>query len=116
MSNSAISRPVWRWVQVEGFSHPPHPEWDVVQWNLEDELVLDPYKASHPVFDDAGKWRYMKTKDAPGLQGLPRMVVLFRIAQEPTDSQAGVIEGHEVWMDEDLVTDLVRAIRGRPTL
>lgn len=108
------TRPLWKWVQIEDFKHPPHPEWDVIQWDLEDELVKDPREISSPVYEDDDEWRYMKTKNAPGLSHLPPIVVLFRIASEPTADQPGEIEGWEAW-DDDLFTDLVRQIQGRPS-
>ncbi|TML66355.1 MAG: hypothetical protein E6G22_00120 [Actinobacteria bacterium] len=106
--------PRWKWVQVPDFKHPDHPEWDLIQWDLEDELVKGPRKISHPVYDEPTEWWYMKAKNAPGLQHLPPIIVLFRIAQEPSGDEPGIIEGWEAWGD-DLVTTLMRAIQRRPS-
>ena len=106
----------WKWVQRPDFKHPDHPEWDLIQWDLEDELVKGPRSISLPVdedSDDPEEWRYMKTKGAPGLSHLPSMTVLFRIIAEPTADQPGVIEGWEAWSDDDLVEDLMRRVRGQ---
>src|SRR5215210_3420354 len=103
MSALPPDQPRWRWVQVEDFQHPHHAEWDLIQWDIEMELVWGPREISIPIFEGGHEWRYMKTKDAPGLSHLPRMIVLFRIAQEPTDTELGVIEGWEVWSDDDLI-------------
>jgi hypothetical protein len=114
----------WKWVQVEGFIHPPHPEWDVIQWNCEEELTSGPRKVSEPLHDPPDDWWTFKTKDAPGLSELPATVVLFRIDKEPTcpeeldaeasDAELGVIEGWEAWWDDDLNETLMRRVQGRP--
>jgi hypothetical protein len=57
----------------------------------------------------------MKSKEAPGLQDLPSVVVLFRIASEPTETAQGVIEGWEAWWDDELFDTLMRRVRGEPT-
>jgi hypothetical protein len=114
MGEGDNNKPRWKWTQVPGFRHPDHPEWDLIQWALEDELVKGPRQISHPVYDEPTEWWYMKTKEAPGLQHLPQMVVLFRIAKEPTAGEPGEIEGWEAWGD-DLVTTLMRAIQHLPS-
>lgn len=116
MTNGDEIRPGWKWTEISDFKHPYHPEWDLIQWDLEDELILGPYEISFPVYEANPKWRYLRTKDAPGLTHLPSMVVLFLVASEPTDTEPGVIEGWEAWIDGDLVTDLMRALQGRQTI
>lgn len=101
----------WKWVQRDDFAHPDHPEWDLIQWDLEDELVKGPRKVGIPL--DLG-FHYVVTKGAPGLEHLPPMVVLFRITREPSGSAPGIIEGWEAWEDDDLETALLRRVRGRP--
>lgn len=119
----------WKWVQLEDFEHPNHPEWDVVQWNCEEELTSGPRKVAQPINDPPDDWWMFKTKDAPGLSELRPTVVLFRIDKEPAgtadpsidpleteplDADLGVIEGQEAWWDDDLVETLLRRVRGRP--
>ena len=117
---SAGGRPPrrWKWTQRPDFVHPEHPEWDLIQWDLEDELVKGPRMISLPVFEEgpnvAGDWRFMKSKQAPGLQHLPAIVVLFRIVSEPSEDRPGVIEGWEAWSDDDLYEVLLRRVRRRP--
>jgi hypothetical protein len=94
--------PEWKWTQVPSFTHPEHEEWDLVQWEIENTLVLDPRAISNPVFEAEGPWWYMKTKEAPGLHHLPSLIVLFQIVSEPSDDGPGIIEGWVVWTDEDL--------------
>lgn len=106
--------PRWKWVQVSNFEHPKHPEWDLIQWDLEDELVFGPRRVSKPVFpvqDPPHEWRYLFSKDAPGLQHLPACVVLFRIVSEPTPTQPGVIEGWCAWSDDDMQETLMSVVR-----
>ena len=105
------NRARWKWVQRPDFTHPPHPEWDVIQWDLEDELVKGPRKVAIEL--DLGFY-YVMTKDAPGLRHLPPMIVLFRITAEPADTAPGVIEGWEAWEDDDLETVLLRRVQNRP--
>jgi hypothetical protein len=84
--------------QVPQFRHPDHPEWDLIQWDLENELVWDPREVSLPVSgdDDAEFW-YVTTKGARRLSHLPPMIVLFQIISEPTDDEPGVILGLSAW-------------------
>jgi hypothetical protein len=107
---------LWKWVQHSNFQHPEHPEWDLIQWDLEDELVLGPRLVSHPVNDPPDEWWYLRTKDAPGLNHLPTTIVLFRIVSEPSATSPGVIEGQEAWWDDDLETALLRGVQGRPNV
>jgi hypothetical protein len=116
MNEGDPPKPRWKWVQVESFQPLAHPEWDLIQWNLEDELVKGPREISHQVHEEDLAWWYLKSKDAPGLAGLPPVVVLFRIATEPSGDQPGVIEGWEAWWDDDLETALLRMLKGRPVL
>lgn len=104
----------WIWAQNDDFQHPNHSEWDLIQWDLEDELVRGPRKIASRVHED-DDWWYLKTKEAPGLAHLPAMVVLFRIVREPTPDQPGLIVGYEAWEDDDLMTSLHRRLRGRPS-
>ena len=64
--------------------------------------------------DPPDEWWYMRTKEAPGLQDLPSVIVLFRIVSEPSESAPGVIEGWEAWWDDDLYEMLLRRVRGEP--
>jgi len=105
----------WKWTQVSDFEHPDHPEWDLIQWDLEDELVHGPRRISHPVNEPPDEWWYMKTKDAPGLSHLPAVIVLFRIVSEPTSDAEGILEGWAAWWDDDLVEALMRAVRDEPS-
>jgi hypothetical protein len=107
--------PPWKWTQVSYFEHPEHPEWDLIQWDLEDELVLGPRLISYAVHDPADEWWYLRTKDAPGLAHLPPVVVLFKIASEPTNEEPGIIEGYEAWWDDDLVDALMRRVKNAPS-
>jgi hypothetical protein len=104
----------WKWVQVPSFAHPSHSEWDVIQWEIEDTLVRDPRKVSHPVNDPPDEWWYMVSKEAPGLHGLPNTIVLFRIDSEPSGDTPGVIEGWEAWWGDDLFETLMRRLRHDP--
>jgi hypothetical protein len=108
--------PRWKWVQVPDFQHPIHPEWDVLQWNLEDELVHDPRKVAVPVHEPPDEWFYFFSKHAPGLQELPACLVLFRIAAEPVGDEPGVIEGWGAWWNDELydaLFALAQSFRGR---
>ena len=104
----------WKWTQARTFKHPPHEEWDLIQWDLEDELTRGPRKIASPVYEEGGEWWYLKTKTAPGLSHLPALIVLFRITREPSETAPGIIEGWEAWADDDIVEDLMRRLRGRP--
>jgi hypothetical protein len=117
MMDGANSAPHWKWVQLPDFRHPDHPEWDCIQWDLEDELVWNPRAVGRPVSGDPDdEFWFLLTKEAPGLEHLPHMVVLFRIASEPTDDQLGVIEGISAWEDDDdLVMTLLHRVQGRPS-
>jgi hypothetical protein len=115
MSMEGTPREEWIWAQVEDFRHPNHPEWDLIQWDLEEELTKGPRKISTLVQTEPEEFWYMKSKDAPGLAHLPPIVVLFRIDREPTPEEPGLIVGIEAWDDEDLMTDLTRRLQGRPT-
>lgn len=116
MSTADDERPRWRWTTQSDFSHPDHPEWDQIEWDLHDELVWDPRKVSRPVTDDEDDpFRYLTTKEAPGLAHLPPMIVLFQIVREPSDTDVGLIQGIAAWPDDDdLVTTLMRRVRGLP--
>jgi hypothetical protein len=105
--------PRWKWTQIREFRHPQHSEWDLIQWDLEDELVQNPRAVARHL---SGEWFYVKTKHAPGLSHLPSMTILFRIAKEPTSDEPGVIEGWEAWYDEDLVTALMATVRSLTNL
>jgi hypothetical protein len=100
----------WKWTQRPDFTHPEHPEWDLIQWDLEDELVKDPRAVAGRLIG-GGEFYYFFTKDAPGLGHLPPMVVFFRIACEPTASSPGEIEGIGVWEDDDLLASLMARLR-----
>jgi hypothetical protein len=109
------SGPRWKWTQVQNFQHPDHPEWDVIQWNCEDELVHGPREVAYPVNDPPNDWWYLKTKDAPGLSDLPPTIVLFRIASEPSETEPGIMVGQAAWWDDDdLESALLRLVQGLP--
>jgi hypothetical protein len=78
--------------------------------------VFGPRLISYPVNDPPDDWWYMRSNDAPGLSELPPIVVLFRIASEPSNTEPGVIEGHAAWWDDDLVEVLMARLRGAPSL
>jgi hypothetical protein len=105
----------WKWTQVADFRHPEHPEWDLIQWDLEDELVSGPRSVARPVHDPPDLWWFLMTKDAPGLSHLPSCIVLFRIVAEPLHDRPGIIEGWEAWWDDDLADALLRVVQGRPS-
>jgi hypothetical protein len=115
MTSSESPAPEWKWTQVPTFTHPEHPEWDVIQWDCEDELVRGPRAISTLLENVPGEMRYMKTKEAPGLQHLPPVIVLFRIVEEPSELSPGIILGLAAWEDDDLMTALTRAVQGLPT-
>jgi hypothetical protein len=82
---------------------------DVVRWSIEETLCWDPFQATQPDprFEadpniDAENWRYFHTREAPAHTPLPPLVATFRIAQFPRFGERGLIEGREVWVEEDL--------------
>ncbi len=113
MSDNEDNGPRWKWTQVPDFRHPDHPQWDLIQWDLEDELVWKPREVAKPVSGDpTDEFWYVVTKDAPGLDSLPHMVVLFKIASDPTDDEPGILVGLAAWEDnETLVATLSRRVR-----
>jgi hypothetical protein len=77
---------------------------DIVRWAIEETVCWEPLRVSHPDprFDDEQRWRVFHTSAAPAHSKLPALVVTFHIVQFPEMGELGVIEGREVWIEEDL--------------
>jgi hypothetical protein len=70
-------------------------EWDLFQWAIEDTLCPNPEANSHPV-GGGSDLLYFKTWEHPGTSHLPRLVVVFRIAERPAGGKPGLLEGHRI--------------------
>jgi hypothetical protein len=106
--------PVWTWSELPRFAKfcrdvckkleiPYEDSFDKIRWAIEETLCWEPIVPSHPDprFDD-DVWRYFHTDDAPAQTPLPPLVVTFRIAHYPRFGELGLLEGREVWIEEDL--------------
>lgn len=80
---------------------------DVIRWAIEETLCWEPHRVSHPDprFDDdpeAERWRVFHTNEAPAHSPLPPLVVTFKVVRFPEFGELGVLEGREVWIEDEL--------------
>jgi hypothetical protein len=107
-------KPLWRWVELPRYATfcqavcdqlgiPYEGAFDIIRWAIEETLCWEPHRVSHPDprFEDE-RWRYFHTRDAPAHTPLPPLVLTFRVVRFPEMGELGVIEGREVWVEEDL--------------
>lgn len=105
---------MWRWTELPRYARfcrdlaerlgvPYEHDFDVVRWAIEETLCWEPVRPSHPDprFED-DSWCYFRTSAAPALIRLPPLVVTFRIARYPQLGERGVLEGREIWVEDDL--------------
>ena len=105
---------LWKWVELPRFARfcqeiaealniPYEDDIDKIRWAIEETVLKDPHSVSHPDprFQDDAR-RYFHTADAPAQLRLPPLVVIFRIASYPKFGEPGLIEGREVWIEDEL--------------
>jgi hypothetical protein len=105
---------LWKWTELPRFGRlgreicektgvPYEDAFDDVRWSIEVDVCRGPFSVSHPDprFRDE-QWRYFRVIAAPGRTGLPDLVVTFRVARYPEFGKPGVIEGREIWIEQEL--------------
>ena len=107
-------KPLWKWTELPRYGTlcgevcgklglPYEDSFDEIRWAIEETLCWEPYSVSHsdPRFED-DRWRYFRTSAAPAHTPLPPLVVTFHVVRFPEFGELGILEGREVWLEEDL--------------
>lgn len=107
--------PPYTWSQLPSFTEDRKAvdddvsDWDLFQWSIEDLLCESPrVDVEYPIVESLGDDTDLfvfRTSSHPGLSGLPALVVVFRIDREPTEDEAGLLEGHKIFRRSDLGHD-----------
>jgi NAD dependent epimerase/dehydratase family enzyme len=105
---------MWKWTELSRFANfcrqicekldlEYEDEFDQIRWAIEENICRNPLTISHPDprFTDENR-RFFRTAEAPAHTSLPPLVVIFRVVRYPEMGAKGVLEGREVWVEEEL--------------
>ncbi|TMM27860.1 MAG: hypothetical protein E6F94_01170 [Actinobacteria bacterium] len=105
---------MWKWTELPRFATfcrqicekldlEYEDEFDRIRWAIEEDVCRNPLTISHtdPRFNDE-KRRFFRTAEAPAQTQVPPLVVIFRVVRYPEMGAKGVIEGREVWIEQEL--------------
>jgi len=105
---------LWKWTELPRFATfcrdicerlgiPYEGAFDEVRWSIEENICRNPFRVSHPDSRfDGEQWRYFRTIDAPARMDVPALVVTFHVVRYPEFGSSGILEGREVWIEEEL--------------
>jgi hypothetical protein len=108
---------LWKWTELSRFARdcqricdatgvPYEHDFDLIRWKvIEENICRNPLAGQtqlDPRFDRDERRRVFRTAYAPAQTAIPPLVVAYLVVRFPAFAQPGVIEGREVWLEEEL--------------
>jgi len=107
---------LWKWTELPRFARdcrsiaeqvgvPYEHDFDLIRDAIETTVCRNPLAGQthlDPRFDLDERRRVFRTTAAPAQHGVPPLVIAFRVVTYPRFGIPGVIEGREVWTEDEL--------------
>jgi hypothetical protein len=108
---------MWNWTELPRFANDCRAicdavgasyedEFDLIRWRvIEENICRNPLAGQtrlDPRFDQNEQRRVFRTAYAPAQMTIPPIVVAYRVVSFPEFGRKGVIEGREVWLEDEL--------------
>lgn len=108
--------PLWKWVELPRFARdckaiadaldiPYEHDFDLIRDAIDTTICRNPLAGQthlDPRFDHDERRRVFRTALAPAQLTTPPLVVAYRVVEYPRFGIPGVIEGREVWLEDEL--------------
>jgi hypothetical protein len=109
--------PLWKWTEIPKFANDCRDiaaaigvsyehDFDLIRWKvIEENICRNPLTGQthpDPRWDNDETRRVFRTASAPAQTPIPPLVVVYRVVRFPEFGQPGIIEGREVWLEDEL--------------
>jgi hypothetical protein len=109
-------RLLWKWTELARFASdcraiaealdiPYEHDFDLIRDAIDSAICRNPLAGQthlDPRFDLDERRRVFRTASAPAQISVPPLVVAYRVVEFPRFGIPGVIEGREVWLEDEL--------------